>query len=74
MSIWQNIIKVARRELRIIRNRPLYLLGSVGVITFCALFYLTLMKDGLPHDIPCAGGFDEREDTCDVRASERHER
>jgi ABC-2 type transport system permease protein len=52
MSIWQNIINVARRELRIIRNRPLYLMGSVGVILFCAIFYLTLMKDGLPNDIP----------------------
>ena len=62
MSIWQNIIKVARRELRIIRNRPLYLLGSVGVITFCALFYLTLMKDGLPHDIPI-GIVDQDEST-----------
>lgn len=62
MSIWQNIIKVARRELRIIRNRPLYLLGSVGVITFCALFYLTLMKDGLPHDIPI-GVVDQDEST-----------
>ena len=62
MSIWQNIIKVARRELRIIRNRPLYLLGSVGVITFCALFYLTLMKDGLPQDIPI-GVVDQDEST-----------
>lgn len=62
MNIWQNIIKVARRELRIIRNRPLYLLGSVGVITFCALFYLTLMKDGLPHDIPI-GVVDQDEST-----------
>lgn len=62
MSIWLNIIKVARRELRIIRNRPLYLLGSVGVITFCALFYLTLMKDGLPHDIPI-GVVDQDEST-----------
>lgn len=62
MSIWQNIIKVARRELRIIRNRPLYLLGSVGVITFSALFYLTLMKDGLPHDIPI-GVVDQDEST-----------
>ena len=62
MSIWLNIIKVARRELRIIGNRTLYLLGSVGVITFCALFYLTLMKDGLPHDIPI-GVVDQDEST-----------
>lgn len=52
MNNWQRIHAVAQRELRIIRRRPIYLLGSVGVIAFCALFYLTLMKDGLPSDIP----------------------
>lgn len=52
MTNWQRIIAVARRELRIIRQRPIYLLGSVGVIAFCAIFYLTLMRDGLPSDIP----------------------
>ncbi len=45
------ILAVIRRELRIIRKRPIYLLGSVGVLAFCSLFYLTLMKEGLPHDI-----------------------
>lgn len=52
MTNWQRIIAVARRELRIIRQRPIYLLGSVGVIAFCAIFFLTLLKDGLPSDIP----------------------
>lgn len=52
MSNWQKIIAVARRELRIIRQRPIYLLGSVGVIAFCAVFFLTFLKDGLPSDIP----------------------
>ena len=28
MTNWQRIIAVARRELRIIRQRPIYLLGS----------------------------------------------
>ncbi len=49
---WQRIIAVARRELRIIRQRPLYLLGSVGVIAFCAIFFLTFLKAGLPSDVP----------------------
>lgn len=49
---WQRIIAVARRELRIIRQRPIYLLGSVGVIAFCAIFFLTFLKDGLPSDVP----------------------
>lgn len=52
MTNWQRIIAVARRELRIIRQRPIYLLGSVGVIAFCAIFFLTFMKDGLPNDVP----------------------
>lgn len=49
---WQRIIAVARRELRIIRQRPIYLLGSVGVIAFCSIFFLTFLKDGLPSDVP----------------------
>lgn len=52
MNNWQEIRAVARRELRIIRNRPLYLVGTVGVIAFCAIFFLTFLKDGLPHDLP----------------------
>lgn len=52
MTNWQRIIAVARRELRIIRQRPFYLLGSVGVIAFCAIFFLTFLKDGLPSDVP----------------------
>lgn len=52
MTNWQRIIAVARRELRIIRQRPIYLLGSVGVVAFCAIFFLTFLKDGLPSDVP----------------------
>ena len=52
MNNWQRILSVARRELRIIRNRPLYFMGSVGVIAFCAIFFLTFLNKGLPDDIP----------------------
>ena len=52
MNNWQRILSVARRELRIIRNRPLYFIGSVGVIAFCAIFYLTFLNQGLPDNIP----------------------
>ncbi len=48
----QRILSVARRELRIIRNRPLYFMGSVGVIAFCAIFFLTFFSGGLPDDVP----------------------
>lgn len=52
MSFWHNIGAVARRELRIMRNRPIYLLGSVVTIAFCAIFFLTFLGQGLPHDLP----------------------
>ena len=52
MNFWQHIGAVVRRELRIMRNRPIYLLGSVVTVAFCAIFFLTFLKDGLPHDLP----------------------
>ena len=52
MGVWHNMWAVARRELRIWLRRPVYLLGSLGAITFCAIFFLTFFRDGLPHDLP----------------------
>ena len=52
MSVWHNLWAVVRRELRIWLHRPVYLLGSVGTIAFCAIFFLTFFRDGLPHDLP----------------------
>ena len=52
MKTWNNIKAVIRRELRIFRQRPIYLLGSIGAITFCTVFFLTFFRDGLPHDLP----------------------
>lgn len=52
MNFWQNIGAVVRRELRIMMNRPIYLLGSVVTVAFCAIFFLTFLKQGLPHDLP----------------------
>ncbi len=54
MGRWHDIVAVVRRELRIMRQRPVYLLGSVAVIAFCSLFCLTFFRDGLPHDLPIA--------------------
>ncbi len=47
-----SILKVARREFGIIRRKPVYLLGSVGVMAVCCLFYLTFFKAGLPDNLP----------------------
>ena len=48
----KDILKVIRRELGIIRKRPVYILASVGVLLVNAIFYISLMRDGLPHDLP----------------------
>ncbi|MBR5018686.1 MAG: ABC transporter permease [Bacteroidales bacterium] len=44
--------KVFRRELHLIRLRPLYFLGSVGTMTAAAVFFLTFFSEGLPQDLP----------------------
>ena len=54
MTLLQKIGAVISRELRIIIQRPVYIVGSVGVVAFCSLFFLTLLSKGLPEDIPIA--------------------
>ena len=34
------------------RQRPVYLLASVGVLAFCLVFCLTFLKDRIPEDLP----------------------
>ena len=52
MNIPEHIMAVSRRELRIMRQRPVYLLASIGVMTFCMVFFLTLLRDRIPQDLP----------------------
>ncbi len=52
MTFWQKIFNVVRRELRIWVRRPIYLLGTVAVMAFCTIFYLSFLKDGVPSDVP----------------------
>ncbi|MBQ4306833.1 MAG: ABC transporter permease, partial [Bacteroidales bacterium] len=52
MSVWKNIWTVIYREFMIIREHPIYLFGSVGVMLACAVFYFTFFNAGLPSDIP----------------------
>lgn len=49
---WHNIQAVIMRELRIFRQRPIYLMGSVVAITFCCVFFLTFFKNGITTDLP----------------------
>lgn len=46
------MIAVAKRELWQMMSRPLYVFGSVIVMSFCCLFYLTLLDEGLPEKLP----------------------
>lgn len=48
----KHIIAVIRRELGIWRRRPVYLLGSIGVMLVCSIFYLTFFSEGVPSDLP----------------------
>lgn len=46
------IFSVIRRELRIMRQRPVYLAASLGTFMFCTVFFLTFFRDGIPQDLP----------------------
>lgn len=48
----KSLEKVLRREWKMIFRKPVYLLGSVGVMAFCLVFYLTFFAKGMPDDLP----------------------
>ncbi|MCM1071886.1 MAG: ABC transporter permease [[Clostridium] fimetarium] len=48
------IIEVARRELRRLTSRPIYLVGMLLVPLFMAFFFLSLLGEGLPRKVPVA--------------------
>lgn len=52
MNVFKTTWNLMRREVRIMRQRPIYLLGSVAVMAFCAVFFLTFFHEGLPSDLP----------------------
>lgn len=52
MDLFHNIAAVIRREMRLMRQRPIYLLSSVAVMAFCTVFFLTFLQEGLPQDLP----------------------
>ena len=54
MSFFRKIDRVVRRELRIWARRPIYILGSVFVMSFCTVFYLSFLREGVPSEVPIA--------------------
>ena len=48
----KRISNIIRRELYLWSKRPIYLLGSVGVMLASAIFFLSFFGKGLPEDIP----------------------
>ncbi len=46
------VLKIAYRELGRMTSRPLYVLSMVIAPLFCYIFFTTLMKEGLPQDLP----------------------
>lgn len=53
-NIFSAITKTCNRELKRIVSRPIYLLASVGVMSFCFVFFLTLFNEGQPERMPVA--------------------
>lgn len=53
-EIFINIIRVAKRELRRMFIRPLYMFASVGVMVLCTVFFLSIMRHGAPERMPVA--------------------
>ncbi|MEA4917748.1 ABC transporter permease [Proteiniphilum sp.] len=51
-SIIQQIKDVACREWKRMLTRPVYFLSSIFAMLFCYLFFLTLMSEGLPEQLP----------------------
>lgn len=46
------VLKIAYRELRRMTSRPLYVLSMVIAPLFCYIFFTSLMKEGLPENLP----------------------
>ncbi len=45
---------ISRREVQRILTKPIYLIGMIGAPLICLVFFLSLMQDGLPTNLPIA--------------------
>ena len=48
----KSILNIVKRELHLWTKRPIYLVGSLGVMLATAVFFLTFFGKGMPEDIP----------------------
>ena len=53
-NLFLAIQRTFKRELKRMVSRPIYLLGSVGVMTFCFIFFLSFLYEGQPQKMPIA--------------------
>jgi ABC-2 type transport system permease protein len=51
-QIFKSIYGALGREAGRLRRDPVYFIGSVVVMTFCFIFFLTLFKEGVPQKMP----------------------
>ncbi len=51
-KLYSAFIKTLKRELKRMGSRPIYFLGTVGVMFFCYIFFLSFMKEGQPIRMP----------------------
>lgn len=52
MDFIKNIKASMCREIRLIRQKPVCLIAALGTMTFCMVFFLTFLKDGVPGELP----------------------
>lgn len=53
-SKFQEIFNTFIRELKRMISRPIYVIGTILVMVFCFVFFLTIFKEGLPNKMPVA--------------------
>jgi ABC-2 type transport system permease protein len=46
--------RVMKREVKRITSRPIYLFGMIGAPLICLIFFISLMRSGLPYELPIA--------------------